>query len=158
MTHASRNTTTGLDFEAQVVVAKKDGIDLSKRKLQSWCKSHGVSDITEYLSWAFQPDEAYYLPSSNEVIIYEKKSQHCSGSADEKLGNCAWKIGEYKNLFTACGVSKVSYIFIFNDWFKQNRYVKLLKYIKSVPGCDYFFFEQFMGSNGRRCPQLVAFI
>ena len=33
MTHASRNTTTGLDFEAQVVVAKKDGIDLSKRKL-----------------------------------------------------------------------------------------------------------------------------
>lgn len=141
MTHASRNTTTGLTFETQAVIARNDGINLSKTKLKDWCKERGVKDITEYLSWAFQPDEAYYLPETDEVIIYEKKAQHCNGSADEKLGNCAWKIGEYKNLFAACGVNKVSYIFIFNDWFKQKRYEKLLHYIKSVEDCDYFFWE-----------------
>lgn len=142
MTHASRDTTTGLNFEEQATIARKDGIDISKRKLVSWCKDHGVSKVTDYLSWVFQPDEAYFLPDTNEVIIYEKKSQTCNGSADEKLGNCAWKISEYKNLFTACGASKVSYIFIFNDWFKQKRYEKLLKYIKNVENCDYFFWNE----------------
>ena len=142
MTHASRNTTTGLNFETQAIIARKDGINISKGKLKSWCKEHGVSKITDYLSWNFQPDEAYFLPNTNEIIIYEKKSQTCNGSADEKLGNCAWKIKEYKDLFSACGVSKVSYIFIFNNWFKQDRYKKLLKYIKTVPDCDYFFWEQ----------------
>jgi len=141
MTHASRNTTTGLEFEKQAIIARKDGIDLSKRKLQSWCKEHGVSDITEYLSWAFQPDEAYFLPETQEVIIYEKKAQHTAGSCDEKLGNCAWKIKEYKDLFAACGITKVSYIYIFNDWFQQKRYSKLLDYIRSVEDCDYFFWE-----------------
>lgn len=138
MTHASRDTTTGLTFETQATIARTDGENLSKTKLQAWCKKKGVN-ILDYLSWTFQPDEAYYLRDTNEVIIYEKKSQHCNGSADEKLGNCAWKVGEYKNLFHACGVDKVSYIFIFNDWFQQPRYEKLLKYIKSVPDCDYFF-------------------
>ena len=134
------NTLTGLTFEAQARVARQDGIDLSKTKLKAWVKSKGL-EITDYLSWAFQPDEAYYLPDTNEVIIYEKKAQTTSGSVDEKLGNCAWKISEYKALFHACGIDKVSYIYIFNDWFKQKRYEKLLSYIKSVKDCDYFFWE-----------------
>ena len=134
------NTLTGLTFEAQARVARQDGIDLSKTKLKTWVKSKGL-EITDYLSWAFQPDEAYYLPDTNEVIIYEKKAQTTSGSVDEKLGNCAWKISEYKALFHACGIDKVSYIYIFNDWFKQKRYEKLLSYIKSVKDCDYFFWE-----------------
>ena len=138
MTHASRNTTTGLAFEQQVQIARTDGENLSKTKLKTWCANKGIN-LTDYLSWAFQPDEAYYLKDTNEVIIYEKKSQSCSGSADEKLGNCAWKIKEYKDLFHACGIDKVSYVFIFNDWFKQDRYKKLLSYIKSVNDCDYLF-------------------
>lgn len=137
-THASRNTTTGLEFELRAAQDRKDGENISKTRLRSWCKERGV-DILDYLSWAFQPDEAYYLVETNEVVIYEKKFQQTSGSADEKLGNCAWKISEYKALFAALGIDQVSYIFIFNDWFKQDRYTKLLKYIKSVPDCDYFF-------------------
>ena len=133
------NTQTGLDFEKQAVIARKDGIDLSKTKLKSWVKKEKGINITDYLSWAFQPDEAYFLPKTNEVIIYEKKCQNTTGSVDEKLGNCAWKISEYKALFKACNIDKVSYIYIFNNWFKQDRYKKLLKYIKSVEGCDYFF-------------------
>lgn len=134
------NTLTGLDFEAQAVVARKDGINLSKTKLKAWAKEKGV-ELTDFLSWAFQPDEAYFLPATNEVVIYEKKSQQTAGSVDEKLGNCAWKISEYRDLFKACGVDKVSYIYIFNNWFKQDRYKKLLKYIKSVKDCDYFFWN-----------------
>jgi hypothetical protein len=139
-THASRNTTTGLDFEKKIRIDRENGVNISKSKLKSWVKEQGI-DILDYLSWAFQPDEAYYLEDTNEVVIYEKKFQQTSGSADEKLGNCAWKIQEYKNLFAAMGIDKVSYIFIFNDWFKQSRYTKLLAYIKSVPDCDYFFAE-----------------
>lgn len=139
-THASRDTSTGLDFEAKVRMDRTDGVDISKTKLRTWVKDHGVN-ILDYLSWIFQPDEAYYLEETNEVVIYEKKRQSTSGSADEKLGNCAWKIQEYTNLFKACGVDKVSYVFIFNEWFKQDRYTKLLAYIRSVPGCDYFFAE-----------------
>ena len=138
-THASRDTTTGLTFEQQFKIIRQDGINLSKRKLKTWCKKEKNINISDYLSWEFQPDEAYYLPETNEVIIYEKKFQSTPGSADEKLGNCAWKIKEYKDLFSACGINKVSYIYIFNDWFKQPRYAKLLKYIKSVDGCDYMF-------------------
>lgn len=140
-THASRNTTTGLTFEHYATIHRKDGIDISKTKLKKFLAERGVKDPTEYLSWMFQPDEAYYLPETNEVIIYEKKFQQTSGSADEKLGNCAWKIKEYSECFAAAGIERVSYIYIFNDWFKQSRYEKLLKYIRSVDGCDYMFAE-----------------
>lgn len=140
-THASRDTRTGLMFENKAVINNSNGINISKTKLKSFLKERGVNNPTDYLSWMFQPDEAYYFPDTNEVIIYEKKFQQTNGSADEKLGACAWKIGEYKDVFHACGIDKVSYIYIFCDWFKQERYAKLLKYIRSVPGCDYMFAE-----------------
>ena len=138
-THASRDTSTGLAFEQQVSAHRKDGIDISKTKLKKFLTEKGVKNPTEYLSWMFQPDEAYYIPETNEVVIYEKKFQQTSGSADEKLGACAWKIQEYKRCFEAAGINKVSYIYIFCDWFKQSRYEKLLKYIRSVNDCDYMF-------------------
>lgn len=140
MTHATRDTTTGLKFEEIARINRQDGENISKTKLKSFIQKRGVNPL-DYLSWMFQPDEAYYLPATNEVIIYEKKSQSTSGSADEKLGACAWKIMEYKRLFRAVGIDTVSYIYIFNDWFKQERYSKLLEYIRSVPDCDYMFNE-----------------
>ena len=111
-THASRDTSTGLTFEQQVSAHRKDGIDISKTKLKKFLTEKGVKNPTEYLSWMFQPDEAYYIPETNEVVIYEKKFQQTSGSADEKLGACAWKIQEYKRCFEAAGINKVSYIYI----------------------------------------------
>lgn len=139
MTHASRNTTTGLAFEQQVTMCHTNGIDISKTKLKKFLIEKGVADPTQYLSWMFQPDEAYFLPDTNEIIIYEKKFQQGAGSVDEKLGNCAWKVGEYRACFAAAGINKISYIYIFNDWFKQPRYEKLLAYIRSVEDCDYMF-------------------
>lgn len=138
-TNASRNTTTGLLFEEQIKICREDGIDISKTKLKKFLKEKGIEDPTKYLSWMFQPDEAYYLPENNEIIIYEKKFQQTSGSTDEKLGACAWKIKEYKECFSVIGITNVKYIYIFCDWFKQSRYEKLLNYINSVDGCSYIF-------------------
>lgn len=141
MTHASRDTTTGLNFEKMVQVHRADGINISKKKLKTFLKERGLSDPTKYLSWMFEPDEAYYIPETNEVVIYEKKFQGKSGSADEKLGACAWKIQEYRDCFAAVGIPTVSYIYLLCDWFSSPRYSKLLKYIRSVDGCDYQIVE-----------------
>lgn len=141
MTHASRDTTTGLTFEKMAQIHRADGIDISKKKLKKFLQERGLSDPTQYLSWMFEPDEAYYIPETNEVVIYEKKFQKKNGSADEKLGNCAWKIKEYKDCFSAVNIPTVSYIYLLCDWFSSPRYSKLLSYIRSVEGCDYQIVE-----------------
>ena len=140
MTHASRNTSTGLTFEQEAKDLCKSGINISKGKFCKFFIDKGIN-VLDYLSWKFQPDEAYFIPNSNEIIIYEKKTQNTSGSADEKLGACAWKISEYKDLCNAAGINNVSYIYCFSNWFKQDRYKKLLRYIRNTENCDYFFWE-----------------
>lgn len=77
------------------------------------------------------PDNAFLFEDDKEVIIYEKKFQQCNGSADEKPQTCAFKIMQYKKLFSSLGIEKVSYIYIFNDWFENQMYKDMLDYIKS---------------------------
>ena len=108
----SRDTTTGLKFEKRAMVNRTDGLNWSKRSFCSKFKEYFKIDPNNYLSWSFQPDEAYYLPETNELIIYEKKTQNMGGSADNKLPACGWWYSEYKRLADAAGISKVSYIFI----------------------------------------------
>jgi hypothetical protein len=74
--------------------------------------------------------------------VYEKKFQQAAGSADEKPQTCAFKILQYKKIATALGLKDVTYTYIFNDWFKKPEYKDMLDYIKSVDGCDYFFWEE----------------
>lgn len=71
-----------------------------------------------------------------------KKFQQCNGSADEKPQTCAFKIMQYKKLFSSLGIEKVSYIYIFNDWFENQMYKDMLDYIKSVDSCDYIFYHK----------------
>lgn len=137
----SRDTTTGLKFEKRAMVNRTDGLNWSKRSFCSKFKEYFKIDPNNYLSWSFQPDEAYYLPETNELIIYEKKTQNMGGSADNKLPACGWWYSEYKRLADAAGISKVSYIFILDDWFKQDRYKTMLEVIKNTPGCDYVFWS-----------------
>lgn len=136
-TYASRDTSTGLIFE-NAVQMKKIGVELTKHKLYSFLKEQNVQ-WDEYISRKLLPDEAYFDRENNEVIIYEKKSQQTEGSADEKLQTCAFKILEYKKLFSAFHLNKISYIYVLSDWFKKPMYKDVLEYIKSVPGCDYIF-------------------
>ena len=93
MTHASRNTSTGLNFEKQVLI-KNDGICLTKNNLYKYLEKNGI-DWTTILSRKLLPDEAYYNPVTKEFSIYEKKYQQTEGSADEKPQTCGFKIWEY---------------------------------------------------------------
>ena len=137
-THASRNTTTGLMFEEKVKM-EENGIDISKHNLYRFLKERKV-DWQNYISKKLLPDEAYYDEINNRVIIYEKKYQQTAGSADEKPQTCAFKIYEFRKLFSSLNITDVSYIYIFNEWFKKPEYRDVLQYIRDV-GCEYYFNE-----------------
>jgi hypothetical protein len=140
MTHASRNTTTGLLFEERVKI-HEGGINVTKHELYHYLKSKGI-DYTTLISKKLLPDEAFVDLNNSRLVIYEKKFQQTAGSADEKPQTCAFKIFEYKKIATALGLKDVTYTYIFNDWFKRPEYKDMLDYIKSVDGCDYFFWEE----------------
>lgn len=137
MTHASRNTTTGLKFEKKIKI-KGQGIDLSQTKLYKYLKEKEI-DWTKIISRQIRPDEAYFNPETKILSVYEKKFQETEGSADEKPQTCAFKIFEFKKIGKAIGAEKVTYTYVFNEWFKNPKYKDMLDYIKTVDGCDYVF-------------------
>lgn len=136
MTHASRNTSTGLNFEKQVLV-KNDGICLTKNNLYKYLEKNGI-DWTTIISRKILPDEAYYNPVTKELIVYEKKYQQTEGSADEKPQTCGFKIRQFGKIGRAIGAEKVTYIYLLSPWFNQPKYRDMLDYIRyEVEGCDY---------------------
>ena len=141
-THASRDTSTGLKFE-ELVSVKGKGIDLSKHNLYRFLKSKGI-DWTDFLSRKLLPDEAYWDETTQTLSIFEKKYQEKEGSADEKPQTCGFKILQFKKIGNALGAKKVSYTYIFNDWFKNPKYKDMLDYINSVDGCGYIFSEELL--------------
>lgn len=142
MTHASRDTTTGLEFEAAIRM-KRNGIDLSKHKLYAFLKARNIN-CKDYISKKLIPDEAYYDAVAQTFTVYEKKCQHVNGSADEKLETCAFKISQYRKLAKTFGVPEenVTYTYVLNSWFKDPHYSDALKYIRSVDGCNYVFTDE----------------
>lgn len=145
MTRASRDTTTGLQFEEQVRVNSK-GIDLTKNKLYTYLKSKKI-DYTTIISRKLLPDEAYYNSETGVLDIYEKKYQQTEGSADEKPQTCGFKIFQFNKIGKAIGAKEVRYTYILSDWFKQPKYKDMLEYICLVPGCNYMFMEEMSGSK-----------
>lgn len=90
-----------------------------------------------YNSKGWRPDECFINQQNQTVYIIEKKFQNSSGSVDEKLASCHFKMLEYKKLFEPLGYN-VEFIYIFNDWFKQDQYKDVLEYIREM-GCYYFY-------------------
>ena len=133
------NTITGLEYESRVHIYK-DGIDLTKHKLYAYLKRLKI-DYKKIISKKLLPDEAYFNPETKELFIYEKKFQSVGGSVDEKPQTCGFKIYQYRKIGAAIGATKVTYTYIFNDWFKKPEYKDMLEYIKSIEGCDYIFME-----------------
>ena len=136
MTHASRDTSTGLKFEEYITI-KSEGICLTKNNLYKYLKDNNI-DWTSILSRKLLPDEAYYNPNTKEFSIYEKKYQQTEGSADEKPQTCGFKIWEYKKIGYAIGAEKVTYTYLLSSWFAQDKYRDMLNYIRTeVEDCDY---------------------
>lgn len=83
------------------------------------------------------PDEAFLNLKTSELFIFEKKVQYGAGSVDEKIQTCDFKLKIFKKLLNGTNI-KVSYTYIFNDWFKNPKYADELEYIENS-GCFYFF-------------------
>lgn len=96
MTHASRDTSTGLIFEEKIKVNKK-GINLTKHNLYRYLKEKNI-EYKDIISKKLLPDEAYYNEEEKILYIYEKKYQQTAGSADEKPQTCGFKIHEFRKL------------------------------------------------------------
>ena len=139
MTHATRNTTTGLQFEEQVQV-KSEGINLTKYNLYKYLDQNKIN-WKDIISKKLLPDEAYFNPETKEFKIYEKKFQQTAGSADEKPQTCAFKIYQFRKIGKAIGAEKVTYTYLLSSWFAKPEYKDMLDYIKYVEGCDYKIME-----------------
>ena len=139
MTHASRNTTTGLVFEEQIK-ARADGIEVSKHELYRLLDKKGIK-WQNLLSRKLLPDECYWDEDTKILSVFEKKYQQSEGSADEKPQTCAFKIWEFSKIGKALGAEKVSYTYILSSWFAHPKYKDMLDYIRTVPGCDYILKE-----------------
>ena len=139
MTHASRNTTTGLAFEEQVK-ARANGIEVSKHELYRLLDKKGIK-WQNLLSRKLLPDECYWDEDTKTLSVFEKKYQQSEGSADEKPQTCAFKIWEFSKIGKALGAEKVTYTYILSSWFAHPKYKDMLDYIRTVPGCDYILKE-----------------
>ena len=59
------------------------------------------------------------------------------GSVDEKLQTCDFKKKQYKKLMAPANID-VKYIYLLDNWFKNEKYKDVLDYIHSVD-CEYYF-------------------
>jgi len=112
-------------------------------------KQTGVK-VEKIVSKRLFPDDAVLVLVNKTLYIVEVKFQMVSGSVDEKLQTCDFKLKQYKKLIEPLGL-KVRYVYVLNDWFDKDAYKDVLEYVKSV-GCDYFFNELPLGYLGLPVP------
>ena len=83
------------------------------------------------------PDNCIFVLRNNILFIIECKHQEVEGSVDEKLQTCDFKKKQYKKLMSAANID-IQYIYLLDNWFRNEKYRDVLDYIHSV-GCDYYF-------------------
>ena len=94
-------------------------------------------DWTKHISKQLLPDDSIFVLLNNTLFIIECKHQQIAGSVDEKLQTCDFKKKQYKKLMSSANI-EVEYIYLLDDWFRDDKYRDVLDYIHSV-GCDYYF-------------------
>ena len=82
--------------------------------------------------------QGHILINSYSLFVIEMKCQEVTGSTDEKLQTCDFKIKQYRKLLSELNV-EVKFIYILCDWFKKPEYRDVLDYIISIEGCSYYF-------------------
>lgn len=150
------NTITGLIYEGKVDLAtflnQQEGYEVKdtevfyngdlkarlfkKHKLYKFLEEQNI-DWRKHLSKKLLPDDCIYVIINNTVFIIEVKHQQVAGSVDEKLQTCDFKKKQYMKLFSELNY-KVEYVYILDDWFKQEQYKDMRDYIISV-GCHYYY-------------------
>jgi hypothetical protein len=155
----SKTTLNGLYFEKRMdfakAISKMPGYSLEgdailfngkeiahlykKNKLYTKLLAPYGVNYKKLISKRLLPDDAVLVLANKTLYIVEIKFQTVSGSVDEKLQTCDFKLKQYKKLISPLGLS-VKYVYVLNKWFRKPEYKDVLEYIKSV-GCDYFFYE-----------------
>ncbi len=156
-------TVTGINFESKVDFLKQiermpgytiqkslvAGTDIlfqnvvcatcyRKHQFYKFLKSRGVNWRSR-ISRKLLPDDAIFVINRETVFIVEVKFQQVEGSVDEKLQTCDFKRKQYLKLVSPMNL-KVEYVYVLNNWFKQDKYKDVLDYIQSV-NCHYRFNE-----------------
>lgn len=151
------NTKTGLNFEGDIDFltfikkqkdydvkgneifynGKKVGITFKKNGFYKFLEENGVN-YKKIVSRRLLPDDAIFVIANNTLFIIEIKYQSGTGSTDEKLQTCDFKIKQYRKLLANLNI-KVQFVYILNDWFKKPEYKDVLDYIISISGCSYYF-------------------
>lgn len=151
------NTRTGLVFEGKTDLStflsqqphySINGSDVyyDENKVAEVYKKHKFYSIfleklginwRDHISKRLLPDDSIFVLLNNVLFIIECKHQEVAGSVDEKLQTCDFKKKQYKKLMAAANID-VEYIYLLDDWFRQEQYTDVLNYIHSV-GCDYYF-------------------
>lgn len=160
------NTITGLYFENRIslkdVLGKipdytilENDVYFEDEKVATFYKKNGLYknllepkgiDYSKILSKKLIPDDCLHVHGTNKLFIVEIKFQSVEGSVDEKLQTCDFKKKQYCKLLEPLGLD-VEYVYVFNDWFKVDKYRDVLNYIHSVE-CHYYFNEiplEFLG-------------
>ena len=96
-------------------------------------------DWKEHLSKQLLPDNGLFVIVRDTLFIIEIKFQQVAGSVDEKLQTCDFKRKQYTKLVHSLGW-RVEYVYVLNDWFKEDCYKDTLDYIHNV-NCHYMFNE-----------------
>jgi hypothetical protein len=107
-----------------------------KNAFYLYLEEEGI-DYKQYITRKLLPDDSLLVIIRKTLFIIEIKYQHVDGSTDEKLQTCDFKRKQFIKLVTPLGLF-VEYVYILNDYFKQERYKDVLAYIQSV-NCKYVF-------------------
>ena len=107
-----------------------------KHEFYRFLSEYGI-DWKEHLSKQLLPDNGLFVIVRDTLFIIEIKFQQVAGSVDEKLQTCDFKRKQYSKLVQSQNW-KVEYVYVLNDWFKQDCYKDTLNYISSM-NCHYLF-------------------
>jgi len=151
------NTRTGLIFEGKTDLSvflgnqphyRVIGYDVfyDDEKVAEVYKKHKFYSVflkklgivwERFISKQLLPDDSIFVLLNNTLFIIECKHQQIAGSVDEKLQTCDFKKKQYKKLMSSANID-VEYIYLLDDWFRDEKYRDVLNYIHSVD-CDYYF-------------------
>ena len=91
------------------------------------------------LSKNLEPDEALINYTNNHIYIIEKKYQGGSGSVDEKLQTCKFKLQQYEKLIRKTDFT-ISYTHLLSSFYNNKKYSDVFAFIRNEQ-CNYFFDE-----------------
>lgn len=104
----------------------KEFIYLPRTQLQKYMKNKGEMSDAPKMHGAKEPDQCYFDPVCNKIIIVECKNQNGTGSAAEKIQGVTAKIDNYKEQYPSCDIK---FVFCLSNWFKTNIPAEL-KYLE----------------------------